>query len=355
MKEKENSKIGLIGTISFHALLCVFLYFSTFKVPNPLPEEEGILVDFGDLNNGMQQQKKQQGRKAPKQIVQANITIDKKNISSKDISDAAKKKLLTQDTEEAPSIVDAKEKSLKDKLKDQATKKWLEKLEKNKKLEEDKKADKLNKEKEEELKHKLKKDLEAKLKRKEEKAREIIEEDRIRKIEIEKKKKEEKIIEEKRRLEDIKKKEEEIDNKVKNAFTKKPTPDNKNTKTEGTSNLKGFPSGIKGNPNGQGSNNSSIGSGLGSKGISFSLKGRKSSIVPKPTYNLQESGRVVVEITVNKQGVVTNARAGMPGSTTTSPQLFQAAKNAALKAKFNADPDAPEFQTGRISYTFFLN
>lgn len=351
MKETENSKIGLIGTIIFHSLLFVLLYFSAFKSPDTVPEEEGILVNFGKINNGVQTISRQRGQKTPKQIVQANIIAEKKNITAKDKINTAKKNLLTQDTEEAPSIVKNKNIKKEDKKKDQATKEWLKKLEKNnKKIKEQKKLDQLNKEKEIALKQKHDKELEAKLRQKKQEEIKKIEEERIRKIEVEKKK------EEKRKIEEKKKKLEKIKEKAKNAFAKKTTPTTENkTEGNGNGNPTGFPSNTTGSPFGKGSDNSSIGTGLGSKGISFSLKGRKSSSVPIPSYNLQESGRVIVEITVNKRGIVTNARPGMPGSTTTSPALYDAAKKAAMKAKFNADPSAPEFQNGKISYTFFLN
>lgn len=91
------------------------------------------------------------------------------------------------------------------------------------------------------------------------------------------------------------------------------------------------------------------------KGYSYDLKGRSSLSIPKPTYNLQESGKVVVEITVDRNGKVVNARSGMPGSTTSNSVLFEAAKKAALKATFNSDANAPAFQQGTITYHFQLD
>ncbi len=42
----ERTK-GIIATIIFHVIIVVVLIVSGFKTPLPLPEEEGILVNFG--------------------------------------------------------------------------------------------------------------------------------------------------------------------------------------------------------------------------------------------------------------------------------------------------------------------
>ena len=41
------SKNGIIGTTIFHALVAILLIFFGFSYPDPPPEEEGILVNFG--------------------------------------------------------------------------------------------------------------------------------------------------------------------------------------------------------------------------------------------------------------------------------------------------------------------
>ncbi len=92
----------------------------------------------------------------------------------------------------------------------------------------------------------------------------------------------------------------------------------------------------------------------GMGGIDFSLQGRNPESLPKPDYNYQVEGKVVVEITVDKQGNVTKATAGAKGSTTLDAKLRKAAKKAALKAKFDRKPDAPAYQKGTITYYFRL-
>ncbi len=103
------------------------------------------------------------------------------------------------------------------------------------------------------------------------------------------------------------------------------------------------------------SDNHSLGiSGLGDKGISYSLEGRTPQLLPKPEYNFQAEGIVVVEVTVNQYGNVTKATAGVKGSTTLDSNLLKAAQKAALAAKFDRKPSAAAFQKGTITYHFIL-
>jgi colicin import membrane protein len=88
-------------------------------------------------------------------------------------------------------------------------------------------------------------------------------------------------------------------------------------------------------------------------GVSFSLAGRSSTALPLPDYTRNVAGVVVVEVTVNSNGVVTAARAPYRGSTTTDNSLVEAARRAAMQARFNVSPGAPP-QVGTITYTFRL-
>ena len=92
----------------------------------------------------------------------------------------------------------------------------------------------------------------------------------------------------------------------------------------------------------------------GMGGVDFSLQGRNPESLPKPEYNYQVEGKVVVEITVDKYGNVTKASAGAKGSTTLNDKLLQAARKAALNARFDRKPDAPAYQKGTITYYFRL-
>jgi len=73
-----------------------------------------------------------------------------------------------------------------------------------------------------------------------------------------------------------------------------------------------------------------------------------------PSYTVQKSGRVVVKITVDRNGKVTTAIPGYQGTTVTDKTLWAAAKEAALKATFNISETAPASQEGTITYIFTL-
>jgi len=92
-------------------------------------------------------------------------------------------------------------------------------------------------------------------------------------------------------------------------------------------------------------------SGLG-EGIAFDLEGRGSIHLPKPAYESMEQGKVVVTIWVNKQGKVIRALEGAQGTTISDFKLHALARDAALKAVFTPDPNAPETQKGTITYNF---
>ena len=95
------------------------------------------------------------------------------------------------------------------------------------------------------------------------------------------------------------------------------------------------------------------GPGKGS-GISFDLSGRRLLLKPSIDDRSQETGKVVVSITVDRSGNVTEASPGARGSTTTSAYLFAKAREAAMKAKFNASPDAADIQKGTMTFVFLV-
>lgn len=117
---------------------------------------------------------------------------------------------------------------------------------------------------------------------------------------------------------------------------------------------KGQGQGGSGSGGGQGDG---IGPGTGpgsGPGYSVDLKGRNVISPPKIYDNSQETGKVVVDIRVDKYGSVTDAIPGARGSTTTSSNLYRKAKEAALKAKFNASPQGVEEQRGTITFVFVV-
>lgn len=109
---------------------------------------------------------------------------------------------------------------------------------------------------------------------------------------------------------------------------------------------KGIESGVPDFPNYSGPG------GLGSSGISYNLGDRKASALPKPDYNSDDQGRVNVSIWVDKSGRVIRAEILQKGTTVSDISLRNMAKQAALKAVFAADSEAPEIQKGTITYNF---
>lgn len=313
MSKAKGKRIGFVGTIIFHIGLLALLFYLGFHTPLPLPEEEGILINFGNTNQGL-------GRRDPapsksSKVIPA-VTIPKQQTAPSKPEESASsvnEKILTQDSEDAPSVPSAQE----------IAKKKAD-IEKNKKI----KAEK----------DRLKKVEQEKKRQEEIKKQEEAEAEKQRLAEIERKQKEE--AEKQAKIANI-------NNKAKNVFGQGTSTNSSQGKT--------FPSGNQGAPNGSPDSDNYDGSGLGNKGVSYDLKGRNSMSIPKPKYNLQESGKVVVEITVDRNGKVVNARPGMPGSTTSNSSLFEAARKAAMKAIFNSDPKASAFQQGTITYHFQLD
>lgn len=85
------------------------------------------------------------------------------------------------------------------------------------------------------------------------------------------------------------------------------------------------------------------------------LKGRNiQGSLPIPAYNTNKGGKVVVKIFVDQYGTVINAVPGASGTTVQDKTMWEAAKNAALSAKFNISSSAETVQEGTITYTFTL-
>jgi TonB family protein len=109
--------------------------------------------------------------------------------------------------------------------------------------------------------------------------------------------------------------------------------------------------GNQGNPFG----NADQGANTGTGGFgSFNLNGRSigSGGLPRPAYNSQQEGKVVINITVDPNGNVINANFGR-GTNTDDADLRNSARDAALKAKFNKIKDNNN-QVGTITYNFKL-
>jgi TonB family protein len=106
---------------------------------------------------------------------------------------------------------------------------------------------------------------------------------------------------------------------------------------------------------GSGTGTSGTGSGSGGSSASYELGGRRNLSLPLPRYNYQAEGRVVVQVSVDREGRVTQATSGFRGSTTLNADLVNAAREAALQTRFEPSSNAPATQVGTITYNFKLN
>ncbi len=280
---------GLFGTIVFHVIVAAIFIIFGFTTPLPLPEEEGILINFGTDDDGSGLIEPSAAAQQPEET----YTVPESS-SAEDAE--VEEEILTQDIEEAPEVQAVPEK-----------------------------------------------DPEAE--RKEQEAREA---ERLRQEELERQRQEEL---ERQRLEEEQRRIDEIQNRTRNALEGARNAENASRsegETTGTGN--------QGREDGAVDATSHTGGpgGSGDEGISFSLAGRTPQSLPKPEYNYQVEGIVVVEVTVDRNGNVTAANPGVKGSSTLNEHLMAAAKKAALAAKFDRKPDAPAFQKGTITYHFIL-
>lgn len=90
----------------------------------------------------------------------------------------------------------------------------------------------------------------------------------------------------------------------------------------------------------------------GPTNIYYSLENRYHLRLPVPVYKCQGSGFLEVKIAVDQKGRVVRVELDQPGATSNELCLAEAAKNAALRTRFNADYKAPARQVGTITYHF---
>ncbi|AZJ32481.1 outer membrane transport energization protein TonB [Tenacibaculum mesophilum] len=114
-------------------------------------------------------------------------------------------------------------------------------------------------------------------------------------------------------------------------------------------------SGVKGNENGDPNSDKYYGNSGSGSGGNYNLAGRKALSKPIQKPDCQEEGTVVVSIEVDRNGKVIKATPGAKGTTNSASCLYDAAKKAALKTKWNADGNAPSKQRGTVIYKFSLS
>lgn len=282
---------GVLGSTIFHAIVLLILLLYTLSQVVPTGEE-GLAISLGDDELG--------GDSYFEPTPASEVATPAPPTPPAPTPSPAEEQLLTQDIEESLTVPEEKNKTKED-------------------IEKEKKKIAEQKKRQQEIEERKRKEAEEKAKREAE--------------------------------EKIAKKAGE---KVKNVFGGNGAGGTGNDQSSsGTGG--GNSSGSKGNPFGSKDANSSEGNAArgGGSGNSWNLSGRKiTSQLAVPRYNVQEEGKVVINIVVNKDGKVISAEVGR-GTNTDNRALLHAAKEAAMKATFNAI-DTDKNQAGTITYNFHL-
>ena len=292
---KKNKITGLVGTLVLHTILLILLFLIAIRTPKA-QEEGGVPVMLGDVPAS-------QGNADPYTLTDVDIweepEIPTEVAQSESVPEIeTKTEMITQ--EEEPTVaVPKKEEKPKPTPKKETVKKQPAKA------------------KEQPVKPKEKTEAEKKAE--------------AERLAAEKKKAEEKAAAE------------AAAKRVAGAFGKGTQIGYKGTGTTG--------SGIEGSPTGNAAEGKST--GVGGYGT-FDLNGRSlgSGGLPRPIYNVQDEGRVVVTITVNPAGEVISTSINKR-TNTVNAALRKAAEDAARKARFNS-VDGVNNQTGTITYYFKL-
>ena len=137
----------------------------------------------------------------------------------------------------------------------------------------------------------------------------------------------------------------ELSNRLKGGFTNSTNPGT----GSGQGNTTG--SGDQGKPTGDLQGNGLGNGGTGNSG-DYQLGSRKALGRPKPLYDCEGEGVVVVRIWVDRAGVVQRVEGGVSGSTTSQSCLVSRAEEAARKTRWEGDPAATDLQIGTIRYRF---
>ena len=329
-ESKKDKLISLCITIAVHALVIVLLVFLGFKYQAP-EEESGILLMAGEveLSSGNESARTDasdivEPTPAPEPVAEPTpAPMPQTAVPEPAVPEPAPEQpLIAQNIEDAPALAAEKKKK-----EEEAKRKAEEEARKKKQAEEAKRVEDARLKAEADAKAKAKAEAEAKAKAEEEAKRKAEEEAR-RKAEEEAR----------RKAEEEAKKRAAAQNLVTGAF-------GKNSGTDNTAN--GVQGSVDGNnPTGASRGNAGYGDyDLGGRGIVGSL--------PKPTFNVNANGKVVVRITVNGNGQVIAAEP-TSGTTISNQTVRSAAVEAAKKARFAVKEGAGNV-TGTITYYFDSN
>ena len=87
-------------------------------------------------------------------------------------------------------------------------------------------------------------------------------------------------------------------------------------------------------------------------GIAYDLGGRGAKSIAAPSKEFSEEGTIVVNIKVDREGRVVEATIQYKGSNLYNKDMQESALRAARNSIFNKDENAPEIQSGTITYNY---
>ena len=305
MKSKRK---GLIATIVYHTLLVLLMVFAGLTFPDPPPEEEGILVNFGTDETGFGDFEPlgddQQAGEPDLRVVEETQEVVEEAEPVEEIPDT----YTPPDPTPVDHTQDVEETPVKEEPKPT--------------------AEELERQRQAELERERQAELE----------RQRLEQERI---ERERREEQERIERERREQA------ERLNNLGRDAFGRQGVGETEGSEgiTEGSGN-QGV---IEGSPD---ADRYETGGGLGNNPDNYGLGSRKViGRLPKPDLSgCQVTSRIVikVDIQVDRDGKVIGAT--ISDATYTDACIDEMVKQAAIKSRFTPDPNAPFRQTGWIKY-----
>ena len=304
---------GLTGTIIYHALLLALLLFAGLTYPDPPPEEEGILVNFGTDEFGLGEYEPMGDDQQAGDPPQAEVTQAQEPVEEP--VEEAQPVVETRQTTPPPRPVEVDQtQDVEETRVKEAPKPTPEELERQRQAE-------------------LERQRQAELER------QRLEQERI---EREQREEQERIERERQQQA------ERLNNLGRNAFGNQGVG-----QTEGSEGVT-RPGGNQGDPNGSpDADNYGTGGGLGD-GISFGGLGSRRALgnLPKPNMSgcdVTQKIVVKVEVQVDRSGNVVSAI--VTSATYQNKCIWDMVVEAATKSKFDSDQSANYRQTGWIQYT----
>ena len=126
-----------------------------------------------------------------------------------------------------------------------------------------------------------------------------------------------------------------------------PKNDNKAPSSEGDD----YGEGEKGKPNGLKDIERYEANGGSGNGPSYDLGGRGAKSISSPSKEFSEEGTIVIDIKVDREGRVVETTIAK-GTTIVDNSMRESALRAAKNSIFNKDENAPEIQSGTITYKY---